>query len=165
MDRNNGLVVKIFRGGTRNTLTTDVRGIIHQLIGISLLDQTSLMRTTIRIMGTHIVNTQSNHSIETMDIGLEMDISRTRMETVETLETFLVLHLLKGEISHRTLHIANQEVINLTILLSADLIIDRLVVSHLTNKNSHKTITRHQSMWFASLQRTIALTNYQTFAS
>ena len=29
------------------------------------------------------------------------------METGETLEFFLILHLLKGEISHRTTHIAN----------------------------------------------------------
>ena len=121
------------------------------------------MGTTIRIMVDHMINAQINQSIERMEIGLEVDLLTIRMETGETLEIFLVLHRLLGEIYHKTIHTANQEVINLTILHSADLTIDLRLVSHLTSKNFHKT-TRRRPMWSASLQPTIPLMNYQTFA-
>ena len=102
-----------------------------------------------------MINAQTNHSIETMKVGVEMDLSTIRMETGETLEIFLVLHRLKGEITQRQIHTAKQELINLEILLSADLIIDRRVASHVTNKNFHKTLTRRHPMWSALLQPTI----------
>ena len=76
-----------------------------------------------------MINAQINHSIETMGIGLEMDLSTIAMETGETLKIFIVLHRLKGEISNSKNYTVNQEVINLTIFFSADLTIDRRVVS------------------------------------
>ena len=130
---------------------------------ISLPDQTT-HAVTIRIIEDHMKNTQINHSIETMEIDLELDLSTMRMETGETLEIFLVLHRLKGETSPKTIHTPNQEVTNLTILLSADLTIDLALVLRLTNKNCRKTIARRHPMWSASIQPSIPLMNYQTFA-
>ena len=91
-------------------------------------------------MENSTINAQINHSKETMEIGPEMDHSTTK--TCETMEIFVVLHWLKREISHRTTHTANQEVINLTNLISTHLTIERRLVLHVTNKNTHKTITR-----------------------
>ena len=45
-----------------------------------------------------MINAQISHSIQAMEIDIEMDLSTNRMETGEAVETFLVLHLLKGEI-------------------------------------------------------------------
>ena len=67
-----------------------------------------------------------------METDLEMDFSTTRMGTGEAMAIFLVLYRLKGETSHKIAHIANQEDINMTILLSAELTIDLRLVLHLT---------------------------------
>ena len=95
-----------------------------------------------------MTNTQINHSKETMGIGLEKDLSAIRMEIGDLLELFLVLQWLKGEISHKFVRTANREVINLTILFSADLTIDLRLVSHITIKNFHKTKTGYRPNWF-----------------
>ena len=58
------------------------------------------------------------------------------MGTGETKAVFAVLHQLKEVTSHKIFHTANQEVISLTILFSADLPIDLRLVLHLTNKSS-----------------------------
>ena len=79
------------------------------------------------------------------------------METGETMEIFLVLHRLRGEAFHKKIHTANQEVISLTILFSADLTIDLRLVLNVTNKNFHKTITRRHLRWFTLPQLTIPL--------
>ena len=50
-------------------------------------------------MEDHMINAQINHSIETVETDLEMDLSIIR--TRETMETFLVLLRLKGETSHK----------------------------------------------------------------
>ena len=84
------------------------------------------------------------------------------MEMGETMEDFLVLHRLKGETSHKIFHIAIQEVINLTILPSADSTTDPRRVLHLTNKSFFKTIRRPHLIWFPSPQPMILLTNCQT---
>ena len=86
------------------------------------------------------------------------------MGTGETIGTPLVVQRLKGETSNKKIYIANQEVINLNILPSADLTIDPRLVLHLTNKSFHKTILRPHLMWFASPQPMIPLMNYQIFA-
>ena len=65
------------------------------------------------------------------------------MGTGETMESFLVLHRLKEETSHKITPIANQEVANLTTRFSADLITNLRLVLHLTNTNSHKAMIRH----------------------
>ena len=84
------------------------------------------------------------------EIDLGMVLSTTRMGTGETMETFLVLHRLKGETTRRLVHTANQEVISPTTLLSADLTIHLRLVLRPTNKNFRKTITRQHLIWFVS---------------
>ena len=79
------------------------------------------------------------------------------------MEVFLALHRLKGEISLKTIHTVNQEVINLTIQLLADLTIDQRDVSHPANKTLHKTISKRHPRWSVSIQPTIVLTNCLTF--
>ena len=133
------------------------------LIKSSLTGQTSLMGTAIRLMGDHMINAQTNLSIEAMEIDLEMDLSTIRMGARNTMEIFLILHRLKRETPHKIFHTANQEVIKLTIWLSQDLIFDPRLVLHLTNKNFRKIITRRHLMRFASPQPTIPILNCQTF--
>ena len=111
-----------------------------------------------------MINAQINHSIETMVIGLEMDLSTIRMKTGETLEIFLVIHRLKGEPSHKMFFSANEEVFLPTIPLSAYLTFNQRLVSHPMNKNSHETKARRHLMWFASPQPTIPSLHYQTLA-
>ena len=111
-----------------------------------------------------MINAQINHSLKMMGIDPEMHISAIGMEAGETLEIFLVLHRLKGEIAHRTILTTNEELVNLTIVLSADLTINRRVVSDLTNRNFRKTSTRRHRMWSALLQPMIPLLGYQIFA-
>ena len=82
------------------------------------------MGTTIRTIEDHMINDRITHLKETMKIGPEMDFSTIRIETDETTKIFFFLHRLKGETSHKRLNAANQEVINLTILLPADLTIN-----------------------------------------
>ena len=67
-----------------------------------------------------MINAKISHSTETMEIDLETDLSTIRMATGATMENFLVLRRFKEEISHKIIPIANQEVINITTLLSAD---------------------------------------------
>ena len=122
------------------------------------------MGTTIRIVKDHMINAQINHSIETMEIDLETDFLTIRMETGEAMEYFLVLHRLIRETSHKKVHTANQEVINLTILLSTDLTVNLLQVLHLTNKNFHETKTKCHLMCFVLPQLMLPSMNYQTFA-
>ena len=110
-----------------------------------------------------MINAQISHSIETMEIGPEMNLSTIRMVTDVTMEDFLVLHRLEGENFQQKFHTASQEVINLTIVLSADLTIDLRLVLRLTNKSFHQTVFRHHLLWFASPQSTIPLMNYQIF--
>ena len=114
-------------------------------------------------MEDQIFNAQISHSIETMQIDHEMDLSTISMEAGEIMETFLTPHRLKEENFHKVVHIAIQEVINLTILLSADLRLNLRPVFRLTNKNFHKTITKRHLIWIVSLQPTMPLTSYQTF--
>ena len=141
-DPNNGLEAKISKEKTRTTLTMDLQEILSQLIRNSLPVQTSQVRTIFRIMEDHMINAQISHSIEMIEMDLEMDLSTIRMETSATMEFFLILQRLKGETSLKIDHTANHEVINLTFWLSADLIFDLLLVLHLTDKNFHKTMSR-----------------------
>ena len=72
------------------------------------------------------------------EIDLKTDLSTTRIGTGETMEIFLVVHRLKEETLHKITPIANQEVINLTTLLSTDLTTDLQLVLHLTNTSPSK---------------------------
>ena len=80
------------------------------------------------------------------------------------MDFFFSLHRFKEKTSHKITPIANQEVTNLTTLLSADLITDLRLVLHLTNTSSHKAKIRHHLVLFASPHLTIPLVNYQSFA-
>ena len=159
MDRNNGLEAKVSREETRTTITIDSGGIPPLASRVSLQDPTSPMTTITRTIEDHMTNAQINHSLEMTEIDLGMDLSTTRMGTGKTKEIFLVLHLLKEETSHEITPIANQEVINLLTLRSADLVTDLRLVLHPMNKNFRRAIIRHHLMWFASEQPMIPLTN------
>ena len=130
---------------------------------ISLQDKTLHMGITIRRMEDRMINAKISHSTETIEIDLETDLSTTRMGTGETMEIFLVIRRLKEETSHKIAPIANQELINLITLRSADLTIELRLVLRPMNKNFRKT-TRQHLMWFVSPQPTILLTKYQSFA-
>ena len=71
-----------------------------------------------------MINTKINQSRKTIEIDSEMDLLIIEMETVEKLEILLVLYRLRGETSQKTFHTVNQEVIKVTIVLSADLTTD-----------------------------------------
>ena len=165
LDQNNGLEAEISRGETRNSLTIDLGE--HLLpTKISLQDQTLHMGITIRIMENRMINAKISHLTETIavEIDLETDLSTTRMGTGETMEIFLFLPRLKEETSHKITPIANQELINLITLRSADLTIELRLVLRPMNKNFRKAITRQHLMWFLSPQPTILLTKHQISA-
>ena len=151
MDRNNGLEVRISKEETTTIITTDLE-VPPIITRISLQDQTPHIGLIAQTMEDHLINAQISHSIETMEINLEMDLLTTRMGTGETTEIFLVPHRLKEETSHKITPIANQEVINLTILHSADLTIDLRLALRPMNKNFRGTIIRHHRLWFAAPQ-------------
>ena len=121
MDQNNGLEAKISKEETRTILTMDFGEILPLLIRIFLQGQTSQMGITIRTMEDYMTNAQISHSIEAMEIDLEMDLSLIRMGIGETMGTSFVLHRFNGETFHKIVHTANQGVTSLTILLFADL--------------------------------------------
>ena len=122
------------------------------------------MRTITRATEDHMINAQIRHSIEMMEIDPEVDVSTTRMGTGETREIFLVLRRLREETSHKINSIANQEVINLITLRSADLTIDLRLVLRPMNKIFRRTVIRHHLMWFASPQQKTPLMNCRIFA-
>ena len=143
----------------RTTITMDSGGFPQLPTRVYLQDPASPMRTITRTTEDHMTNAQISHSIEMTEIDLGMDLLTTRMGTDETMEIFHVLHRLKEETSHKKTLIANQEVINLIAMRSADLITDLRLVLHPTNKKFRRTIIRHHLMWFASPQPMIPLKN------
>ena len=164
MDHNNGQEVRISKEETTTIKTMGLGEIPPIITRLSLLDQTSHMGIFAQTMEDPLFNAQISHLIETMEIDLEMDLSTTRTGTGEQMETFLVHHRLKEEISHTITPIASQEVIKLTILRSVNLTIDLRLVLHPMNKNFYRTINIHHLMWFASPRPMIPLTNYWIFA-
>ena len=101
MDQSNGLGAKISKEGIRFTLMMDLQEIFPHLLEKSLQGITSHMRTITRTTEDYKINAQISHSIEIMEIDLEMDFLTTRMGTGEAMEIFLVLHRLKEETSHK----------------------------------------------------------------
>ena len=164
MDQNNGLKAKISKEETWTLATIGLEEAPLLLTRNSLPDRTLHMGTTIRIMDDHKIIVPISHSIEAMETDLRTVFSTIRLEIGETMEDPLVLPWLRGETFHKIFHIANQEKTNLTTLPSADLKFDLWVVLRLTNKNFHKTITRHHLTWFASPQPMISLMNYHVFS-
>ena len=164
MDQNNGLEAKISKGETRILLMIDLGEHLLLPTRIYLQHQILQVGITIRLMEDRMINAKISHSTEMMETDLETDLSTTRMGTGEAIEIFLVLRRLKEKTSRKTTSIANQELINLITLRSADLTIELRLVLLPTNKNFRKTITTQHLMWFVSPQPTILLTKYQTFA-
>ena len=164
MDCNNGLEVRISKEETTTIVTMGLGKIPPIFTRISLQYQTSHMGIIAQTREDPLINAQISHLIETMEIFLEMDLSTTRMGIGKTMEIFLVLHRPKGEISQRITHSTSLQVINPTILLSADLTTDPRLALHLMYKNFHKTTTRRPLMWSDSPQPTTLLMNYQNYA-
>ena len=109
-----------------------------------------------------MINPQINHSIETMEIDLKMDIQITRMQTGETLEIFLVLHRLKGEISQNySYRQPGSDQPNNSAFGRSD---NRSTTGFKSYEQRlpQKLITRRHPMWSALLQLTITFLNYQT---
>ena len=151
MDRNNGLEVRISKREITIIITTDLE-VAPIIIKISLHDQSPHMGITAQTMEDHLINAQISHSIETMEIDPEMDPSTIRLETGGTKGTFLVLHQIQEETSHKTIPIAKQEMNNLTTLHSADLTIDLQQTLHPMNRNFRRTAqiesrTSSNSIW------------------
>ena len=152
MDQRNGLEAKIFKDETRILAMID-SGEVHLIATkIPLQDPTLHIETTVRTIDDHLINAQISHSIETMETDPDMNLSTTRMGTGGTMGTFLVLHQIQEETSHKTIPIAHQETNNLTTSHSADLTIDLQQTLHPMNKNFRRTIIRHHLMWFVLLQ-------------
>ena len=156
MDQNNGLEAKISQEETRTLPMIDLGEVLLMPTRISLRDQILHIGTTIPIMEDHMTNAQMSRSTEVRETDLETNLSQIRMETAGTMETFLVLRRLKEETSHNITPIANQEVINLTTLRSANLLIDLRLALRPMNRNFRRTITRHYLMWFVSPQPMIS---------
>ena len=130
----------------------------------SLQNPTLHIGTTVRMIEDHLTNAQISHLTETMETDPDMNLSTTRMRTGGTMETFLVLHQIQEETSHKTIPIANQEMNNLTTLRSADLTIDLQQTLHPMNRNFRRIIIRHHLMWFVSPQPMIPYRNCRTLA-
>ena len=152
MDQNKGLEAKISKEETRTLPIIDSGEVPLIATKISLQDTTLHIGTTVRMIEDHLTNAQISHLIETMENDPDMNFSTTRMGTGGTMETFLVLHQIQEETSHKTNPIANQEMNNLTTLRSADLTIALQQTLHPMNRNSLRTIIRHHLMWFVSPQ-------------
>ena len=164
MDRNNGLEVGISKEEITTIITVGLGEIPPIITRASLQDQTSNMGIIVQTTEDHMINARISNSTDMTEIDLGVVLSTTQMGTGETMEIFLVLHRLKGEIIRRIVQIANQEMIGPTTLLSADLTIDLRLVLRPTNKNFRRTITRQHLMWLVSPQPTILLMKYQIFA-
>ena len=152
MYQNNGLEAKISKEETRTLPMIDSGETPLIATKISLQDPTLHIGATVRLIDDHLTNAQISHLIETMETDPDMNLSTTRMGTGGTMETFLVLHQIQEETSHKTIPIARQEINNLTTLRSVDLTINLQQTLHPMNKNFRRTIIRHHLMWFVSPQ-------------
>ena len=152
MDQNNGLEAKIFKDETRTLAMIDSGEVRLIATKISLQDPALHIETTVRTIDDHLINVQISHLIETMETDPDMNLSTTRMGTGETMGTFLVLHQIQEETSHKIIPIVHQEMNNLTTLRSAGLTIDLQQTFHPMNRKFRRTIVRLHLMWFASPQ-------------
>ena len=155
MDQNNGLEAKVFKDETRTLAMIDSGEVPLIATKTSLQDPTLQIGTTVRMRDDHLINVQISHLIETMETDPDMNLSTTRMGTGGTMGTFLVLHQIQEETSHKTIPIAHHEMNNLTTSHSADLTIDLQQTLHPMNRNFRRTIIRHHLMWFVLLQSMI----------
>ena len=147
MDQNNGPEAKIFKDETRTLAMIDSGEVPLTATKISLQDPTLHIETTVRMIDDHLINVQISHLIETMEIDPDMNLSTTRMGTGGTMGTFLVLHQIQEETSHKTIPIAHKEMNSLTTLRS-----DLQQTLRPMNRNFRRAIIRLHLMWFASPQ-------------
>ena len=152
MDQNNGLEAKNSKEETRTLSMIDSGEIPLIATKISLQDPTLHIGTTVPMIDDHSIDAPISHLIETMETDPDMNLSTTRMGTGGTMETFLVLHQIQEETSHKTIPIVHQEMNNLTTLRPAGLTIDLQQTLHPMNRNFRRTIIGHHLMWFVSLQ-------------
>ena len=148
MNQNNGLEAKISKEETRTLPLIDSGEVPLIATKTSLQDPTLHIGTTVRMIDDHLINAQVNQLIETMETDPDMNLSTTRMATGGTMETFLALHQIQEETSHKIIPIVHQEMNNLTTLRSAGLTIDLQQTLHPMNRNFRRTIIRHHLMWF-----------------
>ena len=152
MDQNNGLEAKISKEETRTLSMRDSGEVPLIASNISLQDPTLHIGTTVRMIDDHLTKAQVSHLIETMETDPDMNLSTTRMGTGGTMETFLALHQIQEETSHKTIPIVHQEINNLTTLRSAGLTIDLQQTLQPIDRNFRRTMIRHHLMWFVSPQ-------------
>ena len=119
MYQNNGLEAKIFKDETRTLAMMDSGEVLLKATKFSLQDPTLHLGTTVRTIDDHLINVQISHLLETVETDPDMNLSTTRMGTGGAMGTFLVLHQIQEETSHKTTPIAHQEMNNLTTLRSA----------------------------------------------
>ena len=150
MDQDNGLEAKTSKEKTRNLPMIDSGEVPLMATKISLQGPTLHIGTTVLMIEDYLTNAQINHLMEMMETDPDMNLSTTKMGTGDTMEIFLVLHQIQEEISHKIIPIANQEMINLTTLLSAGQTTDLQQTLHPMNRNFRRTIIRHHLMWFVS---------------
>ena len=143
---------------------TELQEIFLHLFEIFHQGLASHMKIITRTTEDRLNNAQFNHLIDIMEIYLEIDLLTSRVGTGETIETFFLPHRLKEDTSHKITPIANQEMINLTTLRSADLTIDQRLALRPMNKNFRRAKVRHHLIRFVSPQPMIPLTNYRIFA-
>ena len=79
MDQNNGLEAKISKEETRTLPKIDPGEVPLMASETSLQDQTLHIGTTDRMIDDHLTSAQISHLIETMETGLDMNLSTTRM--------------------------------------------------------------------------------------
>ena len=150
--QNNGLEAKISKEETRTLPMIDSGEVPLIATKISLQDSTLHIASTVRMIEDHLTDAQISHLIETMETDPDKNLSTNRMGTGRTMETFLVLHQIQENTSHKTVPIAHQEMNNLTTLRSADLTIDLHQTLHTINRIFRRTITGNHLMWFVSPQ-------------
>ena len=152
MDQNNGLEARISKEETRTLPMIDSGEVPLIATKISLPDPTLHIGTTVRMIDDHLINAPISHLLETMETDPDLNLSTTRMGTGGTMGTFLVLHQIQEETSHKIIPIVHQEMNNLTTLRSAGLTIDLQQTLHPMNRNFRRTTIRHHLMWFVSPQ-------------
>ena len=86
MDQNNGLEAYISDEENRITIMMDLQERFLHHIETSLQGPISHMITITRTTADHMINAQISHSIEIMEIDLEMYLLATQMGTGETMD-------------------------------------------------------------------------------
>ena len=88
MDQSKGLEAKISKEEIRITILMDLQEVFQHLLETSLQGPTSHMRTITQTTEDLMINAQINHSIDMMEIDLEMDLLTTRMRTIKNNRNF-----------------------------------------------------------------------------